>query len=518
MTSALAGVQVRVRGAYFCSLALPRFACDRCAHRDCAAPRMRRALATAAAGLTLFAATHPFPNEQVLLLTQVEMSRPSSVVASSLPDCLLPVGNREVLDVQLEALEQCGVTSVYLVCPEAVVDALRSWKADVCSRKVDVVFAPFAEAFDTADALFSVRSRIVGDFIVIVGNVIFDAQVLRSAVKLHRGRDPVLTLVMQPQSGAALGLGFVWGFVRWLTHCPAEVNSEPVQLNKSMNENMAPTTYLGYASDGRLLYVRNRSAIADSLEAGKVALKKTVLRRFPDVQISSSFFDPQIYVFSKHALDLVEEKRRSITSIRQHLVPHLVKLQFSGSVPDARVEPVNPQHLAHAMSSSSRRLTNELRAYMCELPARVFVARVDTLDDFVRVNRFVGPDSASGVLPLGTRSMYKGKTVVFVGETATMDESTVIGPGCVVGPGTAIAAQCSIKKTTLGRHNRISARCKIQTTITLDHVAIGEGAVVKNSVIGSNVIIEAGSIVENAVLGVGVKTTVGQKISDTTVQ
>lgn len=35
------------------------------------------------------------------------------------------------------------------------------------------------------------------------------------------------------------------------------------------------------------------------------------------------------YVFSKCALKLAEEKRRSITSIRAHLVPHLVKLQFS---------------------------------------------------------------------------------------------------------------------------------------------------------------------------------------------
>ncbi len=43
---------------------------------------------------------------QIFLLTQVEMSRPSSVIASNVPDCLLPVANREVLDIQLEALER----------------------------------------------------------------------------------------------------------------------------------------------------------------------------------------------------------------------------------------------------------------------------------------------------------------------------------------------------------------------------------------------------------------------------
>lgn len=46
------------------------------------------------------------PSPQIFLLTQVEMSRPSAVIASSVPDCLLPVANREVLDIQLEALER----------------------------------------------------------------------------------------------------------------------------------------------------------------------------------------------------------------------------------------------------------------------------------------------------------------------------------------------------------------------------------------------------------------------------
>lgn len=45
---------------------------------------------------------------QIFLLTSVEMSRPSSVIASTVPECLLPVANRELLDIQMEALEKCG--------------------------------------------------------------------------------------------------------------------------------------------------------------------------------------------------------------------------------------------------------------------------------------------------------------------------------------------------------------------------------------------------------------------------
>ena len=47
-------------------------------------------------------------------MTQVEMSRPSSII-STLPECLLPVGNREVLDLQLGALEKCGKEPLVLV-------------------------------------------------------------------------------------------------------------------------------------------------------------------------------------------------------------------------------------------------------------------------------------------------------------------------------------------------------------------------------------------------------------------
>ncbi len=49
---------------------------------------------------------------QIFLLTSVEMSRPSSVIAGTVPECLLPVANREVLDIQLEALEKCGACVV----------------------------------------------------------------------------------------------------------------------------------------------------------------------------------------------------------------------------------------------------------------------------------------------------------------------------------------------------------------------------------------------------------------------
>ncbi len=144
-----------------------------------------------------------------------------------------------------------------------VVEAIRSWKSDVCKRKIQIEFAPFVEAYDTAEALFSVRDKVKGDFCVIVGNALFDAAALVQALRLHRTQDAVLTVVAQPAS---------------------ETNTQPVPLNKSLTENLC-VTMVGYARDQRLVYMRNRNAVTDSMEGGRIVLKKSVLRRFPEVDL-----------------------------------------------------------------------------------------------------------------------------------------------------------------------------------------------------------------------------------------
>jgi hypothetical protein len=231
---------------------------------------------------------------QIFLLTSVEMSRPSSVIAGTVPECLLPVANREVLDIQLEALEKCGACrgslqkefscthasrqgfdNVTVVCPTVVVEAIRSWKTDVCQRKVQISFHAYSESLDTAEVLFGLREQIADDFVVVVGSVLFDAEVLMRALAEHRAREPLVTTVVQRAS---------------------DRNTAPVPLSKSMSDLRYPANFVGYANDNRLIYIRSNSSIVASLSSSKVALKKAVLRRFPDMRISTNFFDGQVSV------------------------------------------------------------------------------------------------------------------------------------------------------------------------------------------------------------------------------
>ncbi len=70
-----------------------------------------------------------------------------------------------------------GFISVTLVCPSMVVEAIRSWKTDVCKRKIQLSFHSFSESLDTAEVLFSLKETFSHDFVVIMGSVLFDGQV-----------------------------------------------------------------------------------------------------------------------------------------------------------------------------------------------------------------------------------------------------------------------------------------------------------------------------------------------------
>ena len=158
------------------------------------------------------------------------------------------------------------------MCPTSVVELIRSWKADICTRKVNVTFAPFEEALDTAELLFTFSDMIKDDFIVIVGSVIFDSEILIRSVAEHRAKEPVLTMIMQESS---------------------DQNTPPVNLKKSMTEVNTPTNFVGY-HENKLLYIKSRTSMVASLESSKVTIKKTLLRKFPEMKISSSLFDSQV--------------------------------------------------------------------------------------------------------------------------------------------------------------------------------------------------------------------------------
>ncbi len=223
-----------------------------------------------------------------------------------------------------------------------------------------------------------------------------------------------------------------------------------------------------------------------------------------------------MYVFAKNVLQLAEEKRRSLTSIRLHLIPFLARCQFLRRPVQLQQATTSIQALANSMSSSSKRLTGELRCFLCVVPPELFLARIETIDDFIHVGRLIAGETVASFVPRGVRTEQKSKSVLYLEKDVTVHEKAMLGAGCIIGGGSVVEGPCSVKKTTLGRHNRVAAGVKCQTTIAMHHVTFGEGAVVKNSVIGANVIVESNCIVDNAIIGHGFKMEKGKRYADET--
>lgn len=97
------------------------------------------------------------------------------------PKCLLPVrGDEPVLEVQLRTLAECGVEDAVVVIgfgAERVEEHVaRRMPAGI---RVTTVFNPFYAVSDNLATCWLVRSQMRGDFVLLNGDTVFEAQVLR---------------------------------------------------------------------------------------------------------------------------------------------------------------------------------------------------------------------------------------------------------------------------------------------------------------------------------------------------
>ena len=59
-----------------------------------------------------------------------------------------------------------------------------------------------------------------------------------------------------------------------------------------------------------------------------ITLPKALLRRRPDIMISTELVDMRTYIFSRWVVDFVCENEESVSGITEDLVPALINMQF----------------------------------------------------------------------------------------------------------------------------------------------------------------------------------------------
>jgi choline kinase len=101
-------------------------------------------------------------------------------LTAEIPKCLLPVdGERTVLDLQLEALADCGVSRVSVVSGFGLERVERFLARNpVAGLAVDVIYNPFFAVSDNLATCWVAREAMGEDFVLLNGDTLFEPAVL----------------------------------------------------------------------------------------------------------------------------------------------------------------------------------------------------------------------------------------------------------------------------------------------------------------------------------------------------
>jgi choline kinase len=102
-------------------------------------------------------------------------------LTAEIPKCLLPVeGPRTILELQLATLAGCGITRVHVVSGFGA-DPVESFLAakPVAGLSAESIFNPFFAVSDNLASCWVAREAMVGDFLLLNGDTLFEPSVLR---------------------------------------------------------------------------------------------------------------------------------------------------------------------------------------------------------------------------------------------------------------------------------------------------------------------------------------------------
>lgn len=119
-------------------------------------------------------------------------------MTETVPKCLVEVGGRTILDQQLDALAQAGISRVTVVTGyrHAQVAAVLAGPQPVA---VKACFNPFWAVANSIGSVWSVRDALAEPFCLLNGDTLFDPEIVASALA---AADQSLALVVEPLAGA----------------------------------------------------------------------------------------------------------------------------------------------------------------------------------------------------------------------------------------------------------------------------------------------------------------------------
>eukprot|EP01103_Thecamoeba_quadrilineata_P017632 TRINITY_DN6339_c0_g1_i1.p1 TRINITY_DN6339_c0_g1~~TRINITY_DN6339_c0_g1_i1.p1 ORF type:complete len:426 (+),score=80.29 TRINITY_DN6339_c0_g1_i1:44-1321(+) len=413
------------------------------------------------------------PDFQVILLSS-GFSPQLYPIAEESPKCLLPIANRPLISYQLELLERAGLTDIIIITDDFALPKLNTYLTEVHKKTFTFKIISFAEQLGTAEILSKITNEIRSDFIVVSGDLLIDDGFLFKMANTHRVSNAAVTLLLNHK--------------------------------ESVKKNKGSVDYIGFENDTkRVVYYKPSS------ETEHIRFSKSFLHRYPDVTIYNNLFDVHFYILSKWVLDILPEaishSRVPFTSIRRHLIPYLIRLQFTADKKSVAKEEDWHKQLINEMTSSVGPELPLCYGFVINSPEKaspkVFCARVDSTTAYLEINNEVAR-KGSTYLPSG-QPVKQG----FAAAGATL--GCPIGVASVVGEST-IGKDTTLKNAIIGNNCVVGERVKISNSVLMDNVVVKDGSQISDSVICNSVSILNDAVVRDSQLGAGYRVAARQSV------
>ncbi|KAF0378179.1 nucleotide-diphospho-sugar transferase [Gigaspora margarita] len=354
---------------------------------------------------------------------------------NNLPKALLPLANKPMLYYVLDWLERAGIFDVLVITEANGEYKIGHYLKNDYEGKLKPNLEVVREDVGTADVLRIFSEKIKSDFIVMSCDLVFDL-VPHRLLDYHRTHDPTFTaLYFEPNKSEGGG-----------------------GSSSSYKDDKDPKQFVGVDTNkSRIVYVASSADLDEEF-----SLRMSLLWKFPCIDIHTNLQDAHLYIFKRWVIDLIVQ-RKAISSVREHLVPLLIKCQYQKKLLDseginklaATYENYQKTAIQYSASWNDDDKNSPVRCQIF-IYKTGFCGRGNTIYKYCDLNRH-------------TTKIHIDPRV---SPSAEINSKAQVGSDSLVGDDTKIDERTSIKRSTIGTHCAIGKNVKISNSILMDNIVI----------------------------------------------
>lgn len=228
---------------------------------------------------------------QAVIMAGGKGTRLSSITNDEIPKPMVRLNGKPILEYQLEMLKRNGITDCFFIVGH-LGEKIEQYFGDGSKWGMHVTYIHEKEPLGTAGALYYLKNRVSGSFLLVFGDLILDIDVTRFA-QFHKSHGAEVSLLVHPNSHPYDSDIICLGKDNRVTGCDSKNNKRDDYYRNIVNAGV-------YMAD---------SALLDRMEVPvKIDLEKDVI--FPMVEKGGSVFG---YTTSEYVKDVGTPERLRAT-------------------------------------------------------------------------------------------------------------------------------------------------------------------------------------------------------------